>query len=134
MAKIEATFSLWSALPISELTDALKMVPDKTVARGRDRIPPRGLPLENGWHITCCDESEKDAEKTLAKLFRRIEPVLPRIERMRAIDNSAHVKFAILISPYDDGISLFFSERTVKLISSFSGSIDIAFCTLLIDD
>jgi hypothetical protein len=128
MTRITATFSVWSKhLQPEIISGILSMVPDRTVLRGVDRVPPRQAPDAYGWHLTCRDEDELLAEKTLLKLLDRLRGVEDRFVSLQQADENLDVRIILSVSPFDENISLFFSVETLGLMSKFHPSLDIEF-------
>ena len=109
------------------MTDILGIVPDRSVQRGADRVPPRGSPRDYGWHVSCRDDDEVLAENMLIKVLDRVSSILPNLDTLRGRSPDAEVKFVVIVDARPEDVALYLSSATTKRIAQFNASLDIAF-------
>jgi hypothetical protein len=128
MARITATFSIWSKLILPEkISTVLSATPDRTVLRGVDRSPPRKLPDAYGWHLTCRDERTDDVEKTLVGLLDRVSGFDKQLPTLAAMDKDLDLRVSLSITPFEEALSFFFSSNTLDNLARLNSSFDIDF-------
>ncbi|MDH2352297.1 DUF4279 domain-containing protein [Bradyrhizobium sp. SSUT112] len=126
--RISATLSIWSKqLDPEKISKSLDFEPDRAVARGADRIPPRPRPTAFGWHVTCVENDKEMAGDVLKLLCERIESIREKLPKLRLQDPEISVNLALHIAPKSADVSLFIDRYTIELISALTGDLDIEF-------
>lgn len=128
MTRITATLSVLSdKVRPDQITSILSFTPDHTVLKGSDRNPPRPVPKAFGWYVTSVQSGEGTVDETLSFLLKRLDKLYLGIRNISDIDPSIQITFHVSVTPYSDGVSLYFREETINGVSRFGGSLDIEF-------
>ncbi|MNX83864.1 hypothetical protein D3C86_1156430 [compost metagenome] len=119
MNKISATFSVWSDNLIDDPMGLFS--PDGVVRRGRDRDPPREVPIQNGYHFSREFESI-DIEGAIGVL--RAGNFLDIV--IAAKSNGKDVRFSLsFFSEFADQKSIFLSASSLSWLASIGCDFDV---------
>jgi hypothetical protein len=128
MARIIATFSIWSKVVTPERISAvLSSTADHMVSRGADRTPPRPVPDAYGWHLTCKRQDESDVEKILKELLDRVRSFEARLPVLAEMDSNLDIRVGLSIRPFEDTLSLYFAADTIATLFRLKSSFDMDF-------
>jgi len=81
-----------------KITSILDFVPDHTVDKGCNFIPPRPVPKLFGWYVKCYDDYIFDVETVQKYIFNKIEPIGRHLAALRLIDSDLKILFRLVIT------------------------------------
>ena len=125
MQRIIVGFAIWSAhLTPDQITEIVGMPPDTGVIRGRDRVPPRVMPRDHGWHLRE-RTSEGDVGDALAKMIVRVRPLLSVLKRVCDVDPDVSFRMSVATRGDPRRISTYIEATTIEFLASIRSSLDI---------
>ncbi|MER9302491.1 DUF4279 domain-containing protein [Mesorhizobium sp. M0293] len=128
MTRITSFLSVTSkTLSPTQMSDFLEMKPDREVVKGSQRTPPRQLPKNHGWNISCRFEEYVDFDVAIRELAVRLGDKIENLARLRHQDSTNQISVKVAIAPDDDHVPMFFSEETLSFLAKIGASLDIEY-------
>ena len=126
MARILSTFSIWSeTLSPEQVTAALLLEPDRMVARGSDRSPPRTVPKGAGWHVSGAAVNGLLIVHALQGLLSRVSVFEDRLVELRTREAGLNVRFQLILIPFSKDYSFQIEPSVIQKMAQMGGSLNI---------
>jgi hypothetical protein len=123
--RVTITLSLWSeVLHPSRVSEILGMEADRSVTRGRDRMPPRALPKGYGWHLFNVDFDVQNLNLSIMSLTSRFLPARTRFLNVRKEDKNISVILNVSIAPIS-AIPIYIEANVIDFLNNLGGDLNI---------
>ena len=128
MTRVAATLSVQSDhIRPDQITKDLALVPDRTVMKGADRVPPRQAPKSYGWYVTSSLQDDNTVDEVLSDLLNRLDDLYSQLNKLRDAHSDIMVEFRVAVVSRPEKVTLHLATDTVNRLAKFAASLDIDF-------
>lgn len=120
---LSITSDVFTARQISEL---LGVKADNEVVKGRERTPPRNVPLRHGWNISREFNEIVSLDDAISIILNRVSSSIDEINELVS-SGSAEVSVKISVVFPRDEFPLYVSSSNIARLESIKSSLDIEF-------
>ena len=128
MTRVTATFSVQSdRIKPDQITTGLAFVPDHTVMKGADRVPPRPVPKSYGWYVMSSLHDGNTVDEVISDLLNRLGNLHDQLNALRNTHPNIKAEFRVAVGSRPEKVTLYLAADTVGRLAKFGASLDIDF-------